>query len=91
VDGDALRRLWTDRAVHVVTAASPDALRQLVAAVADAGRAALFATPLVVPGARMAAMAREAGFRAAVLTARDAGDAAMIEALVAWRASQNSL
>ena len=91
VDSDALRRLWTDRDVHIVTATSPDALRQLVAVAGDTGHAALFATPLVVVSARMATMAREAGFSAAVLTARDAGDAAMLEALVAWRASQNSL
>lgn len=91
VDNDALRRLWADRAVHIVTATSPDALRQLVAAVGDAGRAALFATPLVVVSARMAAMAREAGFSAVVQTARDAGDAAVLEALTAWRATQNSL
>ena len=91
VDGDTLRRLWTDRSVHIVTATSPDALRQLVAAAGDAGRAGLFATPLVVVSARMAAMAHEAGFSTAVLTARDAGDAAMLEALVTWRASQNSL
>lgn len=86
VDGGALRRLWDERRVQVVTATSPDALRQLVAAAGDAGRAGLFATPLVVVSARMAEMARAAGFRA-VLTARDASDGSMIEALAAWRAS----
>jgi len=85
-DTDALRRLWTERAVQVVTATSPDALRQLVVAVGDAGRAALLATPLVVVSARMAALAHELGFSAAVLTARDADDSAMLAALEAWRA-----
>lgn len=90
VDSDALRQLWADHALQVVTAASPDALRQLVAAVGDAGRADLFATPLVVVSARMAEVARASGFSAAVLVARDASDGAVLEAIVAWRSSQNS-
>jgi uroporphyrinogen-III synthase len=91
IDADALRRLWTERALHIVTAASPDALRHLVAAMGDAGRASLLATPLVVVSSRMAAIARELGFSAAVLTARDAGDTAVVEALEAWRRSRISL
>ncbi|MBI5611620.1 MAG: uroporphyrinogen-III synthase [Gammaproteobacteria bacterium] len=91
VDDAALRRLWTDAQVQVAIAASPDALRNLVAAVGPAGRAALLATPLVVVSPRLAEHARELGFSGAIQLARDAGDASLVAALGAWRASQNSL
>ena len=91
VDDTALRRLWTDRHVHVATAASPDALRNLVAAAGPDGRAAVLATPLVVVSPRLAEIARELGFAGPIQIARDAGDASIVEAVGAWRASQNSL
>jgi uroporphyrinogen-III synthase len=91
VDSAALRRLWTDAHVQVAIAASPDALRNLVAAVGTEGRAALLATPLVVVSPRLAQIARELGFSGAVQIARDADDASLVEAIGAWRSSQNSL
>lgn len=91
VDGAALRRLWTDAQVQVAIAASPDALRNLVAAVGPDGRAALLTTPLVVVSPRLAEIARQLGFSGAVQIARDAGDASLVEAVGAWRSSQNSL
>jgi uroporphyrinogen-III synthase len=91
VDGATLRRLWTDAQVQVAIAASPDALRNLVAAVGPAGRAALLATPLIVVSPRLVEIARELGFAGPIQLARDAGDAPLLEAVGAWRASQNSL
>ena len=49
------------------------------AALADA----VCSSPLVVPGARVAAAARAAGWRGALIEAANAGDAAMVAALVA--------
>lgn len=91
VDAAALRRLWTGAQVQVAIAASPDALRNLVAAVGPAGRGALLATPLIVVSPRLAEIARELGFAGPIQLARDAGDASLVEAVGAWRASQNSL
>jgi len=45
----------------------------------------------VVVSERVAAAARELGFRAEIGVARRAGDTAMLEAIKAWRAAQNSL
>lgn len=91
VDAAALRRLWGNAQVQVAIAASPDALRNLVAAVGPAGRAALLATPLIVVSPRLAEIARELGFAGPIQLARDAGDASLLAAVGAWRASQNSL
>jgi uroporphyrinogen-III synthase len=67
--------------VHAVTLTSSEGLDNLVAAIGDAGRAALVKLPVFVPHARIAAHARTHGLTA-IATA--GGDAGLIAGLLEW-------
>lgn len=78
-------------AVDVVVATSNEALANLFALLDTAGReSARDLRPLVV-GARGARLARELGFRPPPLLAGEAGDEAIVAALLAWRATQTPI
>jgi len=90
-DGARLGRLLERGEIDVISATSADGLRNLHEMAGGAGRPQLVQVPLVVVSERVAAAARELGFRAEIGVARRAGDTAMLEAIKAWRAAQNSL
>lgn len=69
--------------VDAITVTSGESLQNLVTMVGADARGALLRTTLVVGAGRVADKARELGFLADVVTARDPTDAAMFEALVA--------
>lgn len=77
---DALRR----RTVDAVVVTSLQGLENLVAMCGDELMRGLFAAQLVVPSARMIEKAEAMGF-GTPLVAGEAGDHAIVEALVAWR------
>ncbi|MGB0713983.1 MAG: uroporphyrinogen-III synthase [Gammaproteobacteria bacterium] len=72
---------WVAGDIHAITATSVETLDNLHAMLGPAARALLLNTPLVVASERVRERALGLGFRASVLVARDAGDAAMMEAL----------
>jgi uroporphyrinogen-III synthase len=90
-DPGGLIARWRRGEVQVVTATSVETLRNLHDMLGEAGRALLLDTPIVVAGERQAAACRELGFRHAPLLAASARDDALLAALSAWRARQNSL
>jgi uroporphyrinogen-III synthase len=89
-DPAELTRRWADGEIQIVTVTSVEALHNLEALLDPQGRALLRATPLLVVSARLAQAARALGCTR-VLTARAAGDEALVEAIKTWRARQNSL
>jgi len=90
-DAQALLHRWRAGDIHIVTATSVETLRNLEAMLGDAGRELLHDTPILVAGPRQAQACRELGFRHAPLVAASARDDAILDALTAWRARQNSL
>ena len=56
-----------------------------------AGQHWLIRTPIVVVSERMAEVCRELGFKTAPRLAAPAGDEAILQAIEAWRAAQNTL
>ncbi|MGB0721648.1 MAG: uroporphyrinogen-III synthase [Gammaproteobacteria bacterium] len=72
---------WVAGAIQAVTANSVETLDNLHAMLGPAARALLLNTPLAVASARVRERAEALGFRAPMVVARDAGDAAMMDAL----------
>lgn len=72
----------------VISAHSGESLANLLAASSDEQWPLLLATPLLVPGDRVAALARDAGFQQ-VLVADNATDSAMTKALQRWHSSHH--
>ena len=70
---------------------SIEGARNLCALVGESGQARLLATPAVVVSERLAQACRELGFHAELCVSAQASDAAILAALHAWRARQNSL
>lgn len=77
--------------IDIAVLTSTEGARNLCALVGETGQARLFATPLVVVSERQAQACRELGFRAELCVAAQASDTAILAALRAWRARQNSL
>jgi len=73
---------WRGRRLDALVVSSSEALRYLVAGLDDDGRAWLKETPVFVPHARIAEVARELGLRRILLTA--AADSGLIEGLLAY-------
>jgi uroporphyrinogen-III synthase len=71
--------------VDAVIVTSGEAVEHLFDAVPPAGRAWLDRAVLVVPSERVGEVARRLGHPLAPLVAREAGDRALVEALVTWR------
>ncbi len=82
--GPLLRR-WVD----VVTVNSVEALRNLFTLAGAQGRRLLQVTPLIVPSRRVATACRDFDLVQPPLVAANASDKAIVQALRAWRASQN--
>ncbi len=82
---------WRAGEVQIVTVTSVETLHNLRDLLGAPGRALLLATPVLVAGERQAAACRELGFRHAPVVAASARDDAILDALLAWRARQNSL
>ena len=89
-DAAALARLQQG-GVDIISITSVEGLRNLYDLVGAAGRGQLLATPVLVVSERQAQACRELGFSAALRVATRASDAAIVDALHAWRVSRNSL
>lgn len=77
--------------IDIVTVTSVENLRNLHDMLDDDARARLQRLPIVVVGARQAEACQTLGIRTKPWIARDAGDDAIVAAIQAWRAGQNSL
>jgi uroporphyrinogen-III synthase len=89
-DATSLARLRRGE-IDILVITSIEGARNLCALVGESARAQLLATPVVVVSERLAQACRELGFRAELCVATQASDAAIMAALRAWRAGQNSL
>jgi uroporphyrinogen-III synthase len=89
-DAAALAQLQQGK-IDILVLTSTESARNLCNLVGESGRAHLFATPVVVVGERQARACRELGYHAELCVAVQASDAALLAALRAWRARQNSL
>lgn len=81
---------WDRVAPDAALVTSGEGLRNLFAMMSGTARGRLLDTPLVVVGERMAALARELGFRRASVVARRASDADLLAALRSWRRGNDS-
>lgn len=90
-DTAALVRQWARNGVDIVTITSVAGLKNLHAMLGEPGRRLLLTTPVVVVGRRVAEACRELGFAQPPIVAAEASDAAIVAAIEAWRAAQNSL
>ncbi len=89
-DNTALLRRWSRGKIDIVTATSVEGLRNLFDMVGPRGRKWLIDTPIVVVSRRMTQVSAKLGF-AHSCVAEQADDEAIVEAIKAWRVSQNSL
>jgi uroporphyrinogen-III synthase len=80
---NALARVLGARAAPAIVVTSVEVLAAFVRIVPAALGTSLRAAPLVVPGARVAAAARESGWHGALIEAASAEDAALVAALAA--------
>lgn len=85
VDVATVVRDWQAGGIDIVTVTSAEALRNLHAQLGPQGRRCLARTPLVVVSSRIAQAARELGLTAEVCVSRSASDAAILDAVLAWR------
>lgn len=90
-DPGPLLERWRRGEIQITTATSIETLRNLQAMLGEAGRALLLDTPVLVAGERQAEACRESGFRHTPVVAVSARDDAIVDALLAWRAGENSL
>lgn len=77
--------------IDIVTVTSVESLRNLHAMLDTAARERLRRTPIVVVGPRQAAAARTLGMLTEPRVAQAASDAAILDAIKAWRVSQKPL
>jgi uroporphyrinogen-III synthase len=91
VDPKPLLGLWDRGEIGAVIVTSAAALEHLVSMGAGIGRERLLDVTLVVLSERLAARARQLGFRRPPLVATEAGDAGLFSALTAWRTQQEPL
>jgi uroporphyrinogen-III synthase len=91
VDAAPLIDDWRRGAINVVSVTSTQGLSNLYTLLGDAGRPYLLNTPIVVLSERTAHTCRELGFTTEPMVTADASDAAVVAAIQAWRARENSL
>ncbi|MBI5040640.1 MAG: uroporphyrinogen-III synthase [Gammaproteobacteria bacterium] len=82
-DASVLLEHWRAGAIDAVLIASTESLQKLLAIIGTLGTALLSATPLIVGNARTRELARSLGLAGPLVVARDATDAAMVDALCA--------
>jgi uroporphyrinogen-III synthase len=87
---DDLLQYWVRGEIQAVIATSNESLQNLLAMVGAAGRLWLLDTPLVVVSERARSLALQLGFRQPPLLAREASDAAIVEALSELPLNQKS-
>lgn len=83
-DSSHLLRHWQRGGIDVVLINSAESLENLIALLSDPGYALLAATPLLVVSERMIPIVGQLGFQPPLLAA-NATDAAVLDALLAWR------
>lgn len=83
-DSGNLLRHWQRGEIDVVLINSAESLDNLIALIGDPGVALLAATPLLVVSERMIPLVEQLGFQPP-LRAANATDAAVLDALLAWR------
>lgn len=84
-DSTELIERWRAGAIDVVLVNSVESLENLVKMLGEQGRALLLKTPLIVASDRIVAEARRLGFSGPPLIAASATDAAVMDALLAWK------
>jgi uroporphyrinogen-III synthase len=91
-DADALESLERAcvRGCAVVAVTSVEVLEALLALAPEPRHATVRDANLLAPGKRVAAAARERGWRGPLIVARSAEDAAMLEALLEWRRTKGA-
>jgi len=82
---------WRRGEIQIVSVTSTDGLRNLYDMLGETGRGWLQDTPVVVLSQSQAATCRELGCAAPVLTANEASDEAILEAVKTWRREHFSL
>ncbi len=86
-DPERLRRAWSRDQLDVIMLTSVEGLKNLIQIAGQRNAHRLFRTPVVVAGERVAAEARNSGWRAPIITADNATDDAMLKSLQMWRSS----
>jgi uroporphyrinogen-III synthase len=74
--------------IDIVLVNSVESLQNLTEMLGSAGKSLLLSTPLLVVSERLAAIASQLGFKKPPLVANNATDAAVLDALLAWRSLQ---
>lgn len=87
-DTGPLRARLQQGGIDLVTVTSGEGLQNLFDMLGEAGRPRLRRTPFVVVSQRQAELARTLGVTAEVRVARQASDAAVVEAIREWRAAR---
>lgn len=88
---DALLAAWRRGGIHIVSITSTEGLTNLHAMLGDVERGWLLHTPVVVLSEAQAETCRRLGFAHEALIATAASDAAILEAIEAWRQGRFSL
>ena len=91
IDPKPLLGLWDRGEIGAVIVTSAAALEHLLSMGAGIGRERLLDVTLVVLSERLAARARQLGFRRPPLVATEIGDAGLFSTLTAWRTQQEPL
>lgn len=86
-----LLKAWARGEIDVVTLTSADGLRYLYDLLGKLGQSWLIRTPAVALSDRIAAVARELGFKAEIRVAPEASDEALVATLEAWHEIQKPL
>ena len=87
-DAAALRARWRSRGIDLVTALSVETLDAIRSALGDEGHALLSAAALVTASDRVIKRAAALGL-SSVVQARGPDDAALVEAMIAWRRARS--
>lgn len=90
-DVTSLLHTWGRGGIDVVTLTSVEGLRNLFDLLGKLGQQWLVRTPVVVVSERLAQACHELGFKQAPVVAQAASDEAIVDALLAWRATQKTL
>lgn len=84
-DPAIVSRHWEQGRLDIILVTSTDGLRALVKMLSAREAERLFATPLLVVGTRMVALARSLGFREPLLQIPEPSADTVVKALLAWR------
>lgn len=90
-DTTPLLRRWARGEIDIVSVTSVQGLHNLFDMLGKAGQHWLIRTPVIVVSERMLEVCRELGFKTEPRLAVPASDAAILEAVQAWRDGQNAL